>query len=485
MSSRMTRRHFLTTAAALGGGLALAACAPKPTPTPKPVAKPVATKPPAKPAEKAVDLRYISWWGSYNTGVLPDIEKDFKDIMPHVTIKLEEKPQSECAKVYQTTLVAGTAADIIYHENWMSQYYTQGLILELDDYYDREGIDFQKDFYHGLGINDWGGKIYGFPHMFETCVMLYNVDMVKEHWGKDLWEAFPDGNWDVTDMVEVSKACTKDTSGDGNIDQWGLYIYHRHYYYGFETQSWSRGDSIFDVNKMKYNFTSPTINEVSRWLLDAVMGAGYCIGQEDYSEVTKAAGVSMPFQAGKVGMRIRMSPDVGRCLVANISDRFNWDLFYLPNSGDHKAVTRAGGHGHNINAKTKIPEEAWELVRYCGMEGMKYIADTRLALPVYRKDTALRESFLRGEPEHDKVLFGVLEDRGGYGDHMRFHNEGEVRALFQKQMDLFYNMSYEEAVGQLEEKMAAVEKEMNDLVDYGDELPFPDIDFPFPPPPPL
>ena len=84
-------------------------------------------------------------------------------------------------------------------------------------------------------------------------------------------------------------------------------------------------------------------------------------------------------------------------------------------------------------------------------------------------------------PSKQDVLIGVLEDMGGYGDHMRFHTEGECRNLFSKQMDYVYTMPYEEAKGELDERMAKVEEEMNEKVDYGDELPFPDVQFPFRP----
>lgn len=427
-------------------------------------------------------MRYVSWWGAFNTGPFPDIVKDFQDENPNVTIKLEEVPYGEAQTKYQTTLVAGTAADILYHMNFMSQYYVEDLILELDDRFDADGLDFDADFYHGLGLNSWAGKIYGFPHMYETCLILYNVDMIKEHWGKDLWEAFPDGKWDVTDMIEIAKACTVDTSGDGNIDQWGLYIYHRSYYYGMETQGWSRGDSIFDVQNMKYNFTSDTIKQVSQDLFSWVRKDGFCIGQEDYGEITKATGAAAPFFAGKVGMRVRMSPDVGRGL-STIGDKFNWDLFYLPGYGDHEAVTRAGGHGHNISANSKHPDEAWEFCKFLGTSpGMEYIAKTKLAVPVYRKDPSIRAKFEEGEPEHLNVIIGVLEDCGGYGDHLRFHNEGECLSLFQNKLDVLYNEPYEEAAAKLDQTMADVEAEMNAIIDYGDELPFQGLEFPFPPP---
>jgi len=487
MQEKLSRRRFLQGAALAGTGMLVAACAPKATPTPKVEAKPEEkvkpTAPPAKPAAEEVEVRYASWWGAYNTTALPIVLKDFKDEFPNVNVKLEEIAYNDAQTKYQTTLVAGTAPDILLHMNFMSLFYDQDLILVLDDYYARDGIDFENDFYHGLGVNDWGGKIYGFPLMFESCIMLYNKNMVKEYWGQDLWEAFPDGMWDTQDMIEVAKACTKDTDGDGSIDQWGLYIYHRSMYYGMETQGWTRGDSIYNINEMKYNLTSDTIKQMNHDLLNWVRRDGFVIGQEDYSEITKAAAVNMPFQAGRVGMRIRMSTDYGRCLTSNTKDKFDWDLMYLPNYGDHLAVTRAGGHGNNIVANSEHPDEAWEFVKFMGTSpGMVAMIKTGNGMPVYRKDPSLRELIPTDYPDHPEVLWGVLENRGGYGDHMRFHNASECENLFTNKLDVLYNEPYEEAIKKLDSAMAEVEEEMNGLVNYGDELPFPDIKFPFPPP---
>lgn len=488
LAKALSRRQFLTSVAALGGGVALAACAPKATPAPEPAERgePAAEKPAAaQPEATPVELRYLSWWGAYNTIVLPDALKEYKDLMPHVTVTVEEVPQDGMPQKAQTTLVAGTAADILYHDNYFTQYYDQGLILELDDHYDAAGIDFDREFYEGMALCRWAGKLYGFPHMWETCLFLYNKTMVQEGWGQDLWEAFPDGNWDFTDMEEVAKATTKITS-DGKIEQWGLWIYHRSYYYGLETLGWSQGDSIFDVQQMKFNFTTPTIQSCNHWLLNAVLNEKFLISAEDNSEMVKAAGVANVFETGTVALYQRMSTDIGRALETvgdafdGASDKFDWDLFYLPNFGDHQAVTRAGGHPHCIANSTKVADEAFELCRFLGMEGQKYIAKSKVSVPVWR-DPELQASFEEGKPPHDSVILGVLEDRGGYGDHLRFHNEFEVRTMFANQMDLLYNMPYEEADKQIDEVCAKLEEDMNELVDYGDELPFPDLEFPFKP----
>jgi len=465
---------------ALGAGLSLAACAPKPTPAPPPkAAEPMATNPPPAPADKKVDVRYASWWGTFNTGPYPEVVKDFQDEFPNVNILLEEVPYAEAETKYSTTLAAGNAADILYHMNFMSKYYDEGVILDQTSLFEAAGLDYWNDFWQGLAINDWAGKIYGFPHMLHTCFFLYNKTLIEEYWGQDLWEAFPDGMWDITDMVEVAKACTQDTTGDGMIDKWGLYMYHRSWYYGYETLGWTKGDSVFDVQNVKFNFSSEVMDQVSHTLFDWVRKDKFLISQEDYAEVNKAAGVGAPFYAGITALRHRLSGDVNRA-ISTVGDAFEWDLMYLPNDGDNLAVSEALGHGHNIAKSSKVANEAFEFVKFCGTTpGLQYLAKSKDSVPVYKKDPSLREMLETGGPEHTNVIIGTLEDRGGYGDHMRFHNEGECLSIFQNELDLLYNEPYEEAKPKLSQAMKDLEEQLNSIVDYGDTLPWPDMEFPF------
>ncbi len=121
--------------------------------------------------------------------------------------------------------------------------------------------------------------------------------------------------------------------------------------------------------------------------------------------------------------------------------------------------------------------------KFCGTSpGMKYNAQSKLSVPIYRKDPELRKMFETGNPAHDNVVIGVLTDRGGYGDHLRFHNEGECLSEFQNQMTLLYTNPYEESKKNLDATMKALEDQLNGMIDYGSELPFPDLKFPFPPP---
>lgn len=59
--------------------------------------------------------------------------------------------------------------------------------------------------------------------------------------------------------------------------------------------------------------------------------------------------------------------------------------------------------------------------------------------------------------------------------------QGECLSEFQKQMDLAYNEPYEQVTAALDETMRGLEEKLNAMIDYGDALPFPDLEFPFPP----
>jgi ABC-type glycerol-3-phosphate transport system substrate-binding protein len=323
--------------------------------------------------------------------------------------------------------------------------------------------------------------------MFETCVLFYNKDMITEYWGQDLWEAFPDGNWEVDDMVEVGRACTQDTTGDGNIDQWGLFVNHRHYYYGMETQSWTRGGSIFDIDNVRYDWTSDISRECAHFMLDSVRGPeAFMIGMEDYAEVNQAANVGFPLMAQKTAMRIRMSTDTGRIIGTvgvNEDAQFQWDIFHLPNYQGQQAITRAGGHPTCVAKSTEHPDEAWEICKHLGTSiGQKHICRTKMACIAYPADESLFDELVVGEPAHDNVLMDCVMKKGGYGDHMRFHNEGECRRMYQNEMDLLFTEPYEDAKARLDAVNVKLEEEMNEIVDYGTgEKPYAGLPFPFRP----
>ena len=65
---------------------------------------------------------------------------------------------------------------------------------------------------------------------------------------------------------------------------------------------------------------------------------------------------------------------------------------------------------------------------------------------------------------------------------MRFNNEDELLRMFQTEMQKLYALPHAEAKSKLNDTLKQLETEMNKLVDYGPELPFQGVQFPFKPP---
>ena len=99
-----------------------------------------------------------------------------------------------------------------------------GYLLPLDDYVDAEVINNlwgsvgNAYRYDGKTAGTGEGSLYCLPKDFSTFAFAYNKDIFDE-----AGVAYPDPEnpytWD--EFVEVCKQLTKDTDGDGEVDQWG------------------------------------------------------------------------------------------------------------------------------------------------------------------------------------------------------------------------------------------------------------------------
>ena len=107
----------------------------------------------------------------------------------------------------------------------VSEMQIKGVLHDLDSLYqtDTEWVNNDlKQFWPGnLATYTREGKLWGLPVVGHPgCVQYYlNVDMIKES-GATMPPA--DGNWTYDDLAQVIKACTKDTNGDGRMDQYGI-----------------------------------------------------------------------------------------------------------------------------------------------------------------------------------------------------------------------------------------------------------------------
>lgn len=120
---------------------------------------------------------------------------------------------------------AGLAGEPVADITLMDLYFSyplinQGLLRPVDEFFDFNDPKWPK------GIQEWGkinGKMYGFKEFVNVGVgIYYNKTLFKKEGLPDLHELEQSGQWTWEKFLEIAKQATKDTNGDGTIDQWGL-----------------------------------------------------------------------------------------------------------------------------------------------------------------------------------------------------------------------------------------------------------------------
>lgn len=130
----------------------------------------------------------------------------------NVKINLQIVPWDNYPETYLTAITAGTGPDVGYmYAEMFPQFINMGAVEDLTNYFTKE--DLENNIY--IEDSKMLGGMYGMPiEAANPAVLYYNKDILEE-----LGEE-PPKTWE--DFRRIAKAATKDTDGDGKIDQWGF-----------------------------------------------------------------------------------------------------------------------------------------------------------------------------------------------------------------------------------------------------------------------
>ncbi len=101
-------------------------------------------------------------------------------------------------------------------------YVKQSIYVPLDDYIDYESpiVKANKYMYNGTF---WRGKHYGIPttYRYACGYFMYNRDILDREGQPDILDLMEMNQWTWDTFLNIAKACTRDTDGDGVTDQYG------------------------------------------------------------------------------------------------------------------------------------------------------------------------------------------------------------------------------------------------------------------------
>lgn len=279
--------------------------------------------------------RYLAWAEDFNSR--------------HDDIKVEVSG-GKTADVILTSIAAGTTPDIFmnYWNNALT-WADAGAIMDLTEYVNND-TDWNKDDIMDAAwqLAEFNGTIYSIPNSFNTSMVFYRKDILKEAG----WNEFP------TTIEDLTK-CIRDVSvvdGSGKIERLGLIPDYPWADMGYFSASF--GASFLDKATNKITANEQEMIDCLQWQVDIYNDYGYS-NIISFKDGLGARGTAEdPIFTGMLAMRWN---DIA--VLSNMEEfgkDIEWDMAALPSRDGNTGFYT--GNVWEMNAKTADPDVTWEVL---------------------------------------------------------------------------------------------------------------------------
>jgi multiple sugar transport system substrate-binding protein len=372
--------------------VALAACS----------AGPGTTAPANTGPGSATDARPVSFMVFGDPAELAAYEslvQAFRSERPGTEVRLIHVPsQAEYRQRIGSDFAAGTPADVfLLNYRRYAPFAARGLLEPLDAYLIRSSSIAPGDFYpEALEPFRWRGRLTCIPQNLSSLVVYYN---------KTLFDAaalpYPTAGWTWDDLLHAARQLTRDTDGDGQVDQYGL---------GTEVSLqrlapfvWQNGGEIVEGQPAprRLALDRPPALEALRWFVDLQVRHRVVPGAvEEQAEDSESR-----FQAGRTAMFLNSRRGVPTYRTISGLD---WDVAPLPERSQQAGVLHADGYC--MPASSPVKDAAWSFIEFAnGPEGQRLVARSGRTVPSL-VSVARSDAFLDAEarPSNSRVFLDTI-----------------------------------------------------------------------------
>lgn len=268
--------------------------------------------------------------------------------------------------------------------------------VKLDDIWEK-GVD--KYRFDGETLGE--GAIYGLPKDLGPFALGYNKTMFEDA-GVPLPDQDKPYTWD--EFVDVAKQLTKDTNGDGKMDQYGTGF---NVNWALQPFVWSNGADWINEDGTKVTIDDPKFIEALQFFVDQQLKHG----------ITPSIGETQTLDTYQRWLKGQLAFfPVGPWDMAAFKEqlKFEYDLLPWPAGSTGKASGWVGSLGIGVGATTKYKEEAAELAMYLSadQEGQQALVDAQVQLPnsmeiaeTWAADTSIK-------PDNKQEFLDLINDYG-------------------------------------------------------------------------
>jgi len=302
--------------------------------------------------------------------IIDEVIKNFEEQHSNVEVKyISGIKKEDYAEWLAEQFIKGTEPDIFFllSEDF-NLYASKGALMNLSDFMENDA-DFSPEVYYPATFQygQYENQSYALPCESNLTFMFVNKSLLSRE-GIEM----PKNNWTWQDFLDICRKVTRDTNGDGIIDQFGYYDY------SWQHAAISNGVKFFREDGRASYFADSRMEETVKFMIELRnIHKGYEVNPKDF-DMGRVAFRPFTFSEYRT-----YKPYPWRIKKYT---SFEWECIKMP----------AGPSGGNISilntlligmsSRTKNSDLAWELIKSICYD--KIIQQTILkksqALPVRR-----------------------------------------------------------------------------------------------------
>lgn len=331
-------------------------------------------------------------------------EKSHPGIEVRYTSGIEKKDYSEwCAK----RILEGKMPDVfMVLDTDFNQYCSLGILQELNSFMESDP-EFQNEeiFQTAMDIGKGMEEIqYALPYEVVPTMLFVNKTLLRQE-GIEM----PQQDWTWDDFLEICRKVTKDTDGDGRIDQFGTYNY------SWQDAMYTSGGSAFDNEKQNVDFSNQYVIESVKFMKELLaLNQGENVTQEDF-DAGKVAFMPLTFAEYRTYKTYPYK-------IKKYSN-FQWDCTTFPGRTHGENISKVDALLIGINHDSTEKELAWEFLKelVCGYESqldifrysqgvsvLESVARSEKAASIIQEDMDKEEQVISGELLCDVIEHGTI-----------------------------------------------------------------------------
>lgn len=333
--------------------------------------------------------------------------KKFEDSHEGVKVKIINTDADQYATKLSAAVSGGNVPDVFYLDSGsIANYVDNGIIKDITEEVENADFDLDSIWKFGVDIYRYDGKtpgkgaLYGLPKDIGPFALGYNKDMFEEV-GIPLPDKDKAYTWE--EFLKISQELTKDTNGDGEVDQWAS---------GFNA-TWTLQSFAYSNGASFLNDAGDTVTVDTPEFASSLQFLADLTNKYNTTPNASQAETLDTYQRWMNG-ELAFFP-VGPWDMSTYAKLdFEYDLMPWPSGTTGKSVAYVGSLGLVVSETTKYPDLATELAIYLSADenAQQTLLDAKVQIPNLIDMAEEWASDTETVPNNKKEFLDIVRDYG-------------------------------------------------------------------------